>query len=89
MTKGLTAGDDITPLTGDEIDGIAMRLVVDHLRWNPGDVAEWENVPRLTEGAWAAVVDAIDEFRRKLARDLRQWESLHDIDTVELLERAQ
>ena len=87
--KGLTMGDEITPLSGDEIDGIAMRLVVNHLRWNPGDVAEWEDVPRLTESAWGAVSNAIVDYRRKLARDLRQWESLHDIDTVELLERAQ
>ena len=57
--------------------------------YGTGDVAEWENVPRLTEGAWAAVSDAIYDYRCKLARDLRQWESLHDIDTVELLERAQ
>lgn len=87
MTKMI--GDRPTPLTGDEIDGIAMRLVVDHLRRNPGDVAEWEDVPRITEDAWGAVVDAIADYRRKLARDLRQWETLHDIDTVELLERAQ
>jgi len=82
-------GLDETPLTGDEIDGIAMRLVVDHLRRNPGDVAEWEDVPGITEDAWGAVVKAIDDYWRKLARDLRQWETLHDIDTVELLERAQ
>ena len=80
----------MTDLTPDEVDGLAMRLVVEHLR----DLDDrcrwlgWDDVPELTEGQFEALWSCLDDFTRKVARDLRAWEALHDIDTAELVERV-
>ena len=75
-------------LTPTEVDGLAMRLVVDHLRDGCVSGPEWDDVPGLAEGTWAAVSLAMVDYAAHLYRDLRMWEQLHDVDTAELLERA-
>ena len=76
-------------LTPDEVDGVAMRLVVEHLR-DLDDRSRWlgwDDVPELTEAQFEVLWSAVDDFARKVARDLRAWEELHDIDAAELVER--
>ena len=76
-------------LTPTEVDGLAMRLVVDHhLRDGCVSAPGWEDVPELAQEAWGAVSLAMVDYAAHLARDLRMWEQLHDVDTRELLERA-
>ena len=80
----------MTDLTPDEVDGLAMRLVVEHLR-DLDDRSRWlgwADVPELTEAQFELLWSAVDDFARKVARDLRAWELLHDIDTAELVERV-
>lgn len=81
------SGDGVT-LTPTEVDGLAMRLTIDHLRDGGMSLPGWEDVPELAEATWLAVADALTDYAAHLYRDLRTWEQLHGVDTRELLERA-
>lgn len=74
-------------LSGDETKALARRLVANHLYWDT-DWLSWEDVPMLSEQAFARLQDAVDKITRAAPDEVDALDRAENIDSMLLHEQA-